>query len=254
MDIVLSSQMFVEPRAEVLLLPAKTRYEIEGGVTETSTERRVIFNPEIPGPRIGEARAEWEVFGELAAKTRPEIRDKVLFSGTPHIRAEIAEAIPLYDGIQHLSKKGDSFQYGGPHLCAGGNFPTATGKGLFAAVEVADRRPSNGRFMVTTRRGKQFNSMVHETSDSLNGVTREAVLMNAGDAARLGLENGDRVVLRNDLGEMRCRVSEAPVQPGNLQVHWPEGQVLLDPSCRSPEAKMPDYNATVEVLPDPLHA
>ena len=248
MDIVLSSQMFVESD-EVLLLPAKTRYEIEGGVTETSTERRVIFNPEIPGPRIGEARAEWEVFGELAARVRPELADRIHFSGTAAIRDEIAKAVPIYDGIQYLEKKGDSFQYGGPHLCADGNFGTASGRAHFAPVKVEDRRPPDGRFTVTTRRGKQFNSMVHETTDSFNGAVREAVLINPSDAARLGVKDGDAVLLRNDLGELRCRITEAPVQPGSLQVHWPEGQVLLDPSCRSPEAKIPDYNAAVEVVP-----
>jgi hypothetical protein len=35
--------MFIEPKEEVLLLPAKTRYEQEGGGTETITERRVVF-------------------------------------------------------------------------------------------------------------------------------------------------------------------------------------------------------------------
>ena len=72
MDIVMSSQMLVDPLpgGAVLLLPASTRYENPGGVTETSTERRVIFSPEIPGPRIEAARAEWQVFGDLA-RARP---------------------------------------------------------------------------------------------------------------------------------------------------------------------------------------
>ena len=56
-DIVLSSSMLVDGDGDVLMLPATTRYESEGGGTETSTERRIIFSPEIPGPpdRIGEA-------------------------------------------------------------------------------------------------------------------------------------------------------------------------------------------------------
>ena len=54
-DIVLSQQMFVEPNDVVLLLPAQTRYEQRGGGTETTTERRILFSPEIPGRRIGEA-------------------------------------------------------------------------------------------------------------------------------------------------------------------------------------------------------
>ncbi len=55
MDIVTSSQMLVDPPpgGEVLLLPASTRYEGPGGVTETTTERRVVLSPEIEGPRIG---------------------------------------------------------------------------------------------------------------------------------------------------------------------------------------------------------
>lgn len=65
-DIVCTHQMLLAPAETVLLLPATTRYEIPGGVTETTTERRVIFSPEIPGPRIGEARPEWEVFLEIA--------------------------------------------------------------------------------------------------------------------------------------------------------------------------------------------
>ena len=73
MDIVTSSQMLVDPADEVILLPAATRYETPGGVTETSTERRIIFSPEVKGRRIGEARAEWEVFFDLARRVRPEL-------------------------------------------------------------------------------------------------------------------------------------------------------------------------------------
>jgi molybdopterin-dependent oxidoreductase alpha subunit len=51
-DIVASTQMLVDGEA-VLLLPAMTRYEQPGGGTETTTERRIVFSPEIPGPRVG---------------------------------------------------------------------------------------------------------------------------------------------------------------------------------------------------------
>src|SRR5262249_57771649 len=66
-DIVLSSSMFVDSDGDVVLLPAATRYESPGGGTETSTERRIIFSPEIPGRRIGSARPEWQVFSEAIA-------------------------------------------------------------------------------------------------------------------------------------------------------------------------------------------
>ncbi|HLP91187.1 MAG TPA: FdhF/YdeP family oxidoreductase [Nostocaceae cyanobacterium] len=245
-DIVLSSQMLVEPGETVVLLPATTRYEIPGGVTETNTERRVIFSPEIPGLRIGEARPEWEVLLELARRVKPNLANKLIFTDTGAIRQEIAQVVPLYAGIQHLQQAGDQFQYGGSHLCFGWNFPTPEGKARFSALTPPNRELPEGCFWVATRRGKQFNSMVQERKDAITGAVREAVLMNAGDAFRLGLKDGDRVILRNDLGEFVGRVFIAPIQPGNLQIHWPEGNILLDKNRRSLEG-VPDYNAVVRL-------
>ncbi len=251
LDIVLSSQMLVEPADTVLLLPAATRYEMPGGVTETTTERRVIFSPEIEGRRIGEARPEWEVFAELARRAAPEHAAAFDLSGTPAIREEIARAVPFYDGIQRLGSFGDQFQYGGPHLCAGWDFPTPDGKARFLPVDLPEPRGGEGRFVVTTRRGKQFNSLIHERTDGLNGAVREAVLIHRDDARRLGIGNGDPVLLRSATGSFRGRATWAPVTPGSLQVHWPEGQVLIDRGIRSPEAGIPDYNAEVTVERDP---
>ncbi|HLO86726.1 MAG TPA: FdhF/YdeP family oxidoreductase [Nostocaceae cyanobacterium] len=245
-DIVLSSQMLVEPKEAVLLLPATTRYEIPGGVTETNTERRVIFSPEIPGLRIGEARPEWEVFQELGKLVKPELADKLNFANTAAIRQEIAQVNPQYAGIQHLQQAGDQFQYGGSHLCFGWNFPTPDGKARFSVLTPPKKELPAGCFWVATRRGKQFNSMVQERKDAITGAVREAVLMNESDAMRLGLKDGDKVILRNDLGEFVGRVYIAPIQQGNLQIHWPEGNILLDKGKRSLEG-VPDYNAIVHL-------
>jgi molybdopterin-dependent oxidoreductase alpha subunit len=246
-DIVLSSQMLTDPAEAVVLLPAATRYEMPGGVTETSTERRVIFSPEIPGPRIGEARPDWEIFVDLAKRVRPDLAALLDFDGTPAIRAEIARAVPVYDGIQDLKAFGDQFQYGGPHLAAGWKFPTPDGKAHWSVVAPPRIDLPEESFMVATRRGKQFNSMVHEQADGLTGAEREAVMMNLADAERLGLANGEEVLLRSEHGEFRGRVHVAPVTPRNLQVHWPEAEGLIDRHRRSPQAGIPDYNAVVTV-------
>ena len=243
-DIICSNQMLVEPGETVILLPTTTRYEIPGGVTETTTERRVIFSPEIPGPRIGEARPEWEVFMDLAKLVRPELADKLEFKNTEEIRQEIALVIPQYSGIQHLKEPGDNFQYGGSHLCFGWNFPTPDGKAKFSILSPAKKELPEGYFLVATRRGKQFNSMVQSQKDAITGAVREAILINPFDAEKLGLKNGDNVALKNDLGELKGRVYLAPMKPGNLQIHWPEGNVLLDKGKRSVEG-VPDYNALV---------
>jgi molybdopterin-dependent oxidoreductase alpha subunit len=243
-DIVLSSQMLVDPADTVLLLPATTRYEVPGGITETSTERRVILSPEVDGPRVAEARPEWEVLLDLARRVRPELAARLSYPrGTPELRAEIARVVPLYAGIEELEEGGDSFQYGGPHLCADWNFPTPDGRARFALVVPPPPPPDDGLFAVSTRRGKQFNSMVQDDRDAITGARRESVLVSAADAERLGIGDGDEVVVRSRFGELGGRARVAPVARGSLQVHWPEGNVLIDPGVRSAEAGIPDFNA-----------
>src|SRR5262249_40743312 len=212
-DIILNSQMMIDPSDLVLLLPARTRYEQPGGGTETTTERRIIFSPEIPGRRIGESLAEWEIFTMLAQAVNPECCHLVRFEDAAAIRREIATVVPAYEGIQHLSKAGDQIQWGGPRLCersqSGRNssyaFPTPDGRARFWAIEVGDGRGDGQSFCLSTRRGKQFNSMVHRDRDPLTGARRGDVLMNAEDAARLGLADGDRLLVRSDSGAMTGR-------------------------------------------------
>jgi molybdopterin-dependent oxidoreductase alpha subunit len=247
-DIMISNQMLVDPADTVVVLPATTRYEIPEGVTQTSTERRIMFSPEIEGPRIGEARPEWQIFTELAARVRPELAEKIAFSSTQAIREEIATVVPAYDGIQHLKQTGDQVQYGGPHLAAEWKFPTADGRGSFSLVELPNVAIPTGMFALSTRRGKQFNTMVHEKSDALAGTAaRDAVFMNESDARALGLVAGDSIVMRNEYGELRGRVFLARIQPRNVQVYWPEGNVLIDHGKRAPLSHVPDYNAFVTI-------
>ena len=261
-DIILTDQMFIEPIEEVILLPAKTRYEQDDGGTETSTERRVMFSPEIPR-HIGETKAEWKILRELAAAVHPE-RAHLLGCETGwKMREEIARVIPSYDGIQSLHDTGDAFQYGGPHLCANWKFPTPDGKAHFRPVPLpnpmaspgGERGPGSGdvatpsqrEFSVSTRRGKQFNTLVYAEIDPLNGAPRDAVLMNPEDAASLHVVRNDRVILKNDLGSFSGRVFLAQIARGNLQIHWPEGNVIIRRGVTDPSGGVPDYNARVRV-------
>src|SRR5690606_10261821 len=100
-DIILTDQTFIEPKEEVLLLPAKTRYEQDDGGTETTTERRIIFSPEILRA-VGEAMAEWKILRELAAAACPERASQLGCETGWRLREEIARIVPFYDGIQNL--------------------------------------------------------------------------------------------------------------------------------------------------------
>src|SRR5437763_566258 len=104
-DIILTDQMLIPAKEEVILLPAKTRYEQDDGGTETSTERRIMFSPEIPR-QVGEARAEWKILRELAAAVYPE-RSHLLGCETGwKMREEIARVVPFYEGVQNLKDTG----------------------------------------------------------------------------------------------------------------------------------------------------
>ncbi len=245
-DIILTDQMFIPAREEAILLPAQTRYEQEGGGTETSTERRVMFSPQIPR-RVGEAKAEWKILRELAVAVDPQRANLLGCETGQQIRDEIAQVVPYYDGVQHFRETGDAIQYGGRHLCEGGKFPTPDGKGHFRAVDLPELKRPRGSFHVSTRRGKQFNTLIYADVDPLNGAPRDAVLMSEEDAGRLHLRTGDRVTLVNDVGRYQGRAFLAPIAPGNLQVHWPEGNVIIQRGVVDKVGGVPDYNAVVRI-------
>jgi anaerobic selenocysteine-containing dehydrogenase len=229
-----------------VLLPSRTRYEQRGGGTETSTERRVIYSPEIPGPRPGEARDEWEIPVQVARAVDPERAARSFpWRDTQDIREEIDRLIPTYRGIADLRKKGDQFQYGGPRLLEE-KFLTPDGKGHFSAIPLPEETIPAGKFLLTTRRGKQFNGMIHRDADPLTGARRDDILMSAEDATRLGIANGARIVVRNERGEFRGVARIDRIKSGCLQGHWPEVNVVIAAGCLDASG-VPDYNAIVEV-------
>jgi anaerobic selenocysteine-containing dehydrogenase len=244
-DIILTDQMFIAGEGDVILLPAKTRYEQDDGGTETSTERRVMFSPELPR-QVGEARAEWKILRDLAARVYPEKANLLGCEDGWKMREEIAQVVPFYEGVQRLRTTGDAFQYGGPHLCAGGVFPTADGKAHLSAVNLPETR-RQGLFHVSTRRGKQFNTLIYAEIDPLTGAARDAIFMNGEDAGERHLKQGDRIALVNDLGRYEGRVFLADIAPGNLQVMWPEGNVIIRRGVVDRGGGVPDYNALVRI-------
>jgi molybdopterin-dependent oxidoreductase alpha subunit len=248
-DIVVSSQMLVDPGEVVVLLPAATRYEQRDGGTETTTERRIAFSPEIDGPRPGEVRSEWEIFVDLARRVDPDRAGLMSFPSGQAIRDEIARVVPLYEGVEGLRTTGDAVQWGGTRLCEGGVFPTADGRARFLAVAPSVPDVPHGSFVLSTRRGKQFNTMVHMERDPLTGADRDALFMAPADIDRLGLRDGDRVVVSSAVGRMDARLRASDLRTGNVQVFFPEGNVLLRAGRRDPSSGVPDYNAVVTVEP-----
>jgi len=82
----------------------------------------------------------------------------------------------------------------------------------------------------------------------INGADRDHVFVAPSDAAKLGIADGDPIVVRNEHGEMRGRARLADVAPGTLQAHWPEANVLIPSGRVDAEGGVPDYNAEVMLV------
>ena len=247
-DIVLNTSSLLQGPV-VILLPAQTRYESPGGGTATSTERRIRFSPEIAGPRMAEARPEWRIPVDVARAARPLLAPRLAWRGTAEIRAEMSHAMPIYAGIEALEREGQSLQWGGERLFADGFTRMPGGRARFIAVPLPEIAIPVGKFYLTTRRGKQFNSMAHESGDYLMGATtRRDVLMNPADAVRLGIADGAEIVLRSETGEWTGIARLAPMKERHLQAYWPETNVLISRRF-DPVSGEPDYKAVVTVEP-----
>ena len=243
-DIVLNSSSLLEGPA-VILLPAETRYETAGGGTATSTERRIRYSPEILGPRIAEARAEWRIPVDVALAAHPELAPCFAWRGPPDIRAEMARAMPLYAGIETLEREGQWVQWGGERLFADGFTRMPGGRARFSAVPVPRLEIPPGQFHLTTRRGKQFNSMSQGEHDYLMGSSaRHDVLIAPEDAAEIGVGAGDAIRLRSEVGEWVGLARPAPMKRRHLQAYWPETNVLIARRF-DPVSGEPDYNVMV---------
>src|SRR5437667_9939863 len=127
--------------------------------------------------------------------------------------------------------------------------PMTVGGPQFTAMALPDADIPPGQFLLSTRRGKQFNSMIHGEVDFLLGARRSDVLMSAEDAKTLGVADQDEVLISNDLGSYRGQVHIASIRPRNVQIYWPEGNVLIRRGVVDPQCEMPDYNALVRIAP-----
>lgn len=250
-DIVLNTSTLLPAREAVLLLPAQTRYEQRSGGTSTSTERRIRFTPEIPGPRVGEARPEWEIPCLVGRRLVPQRDDLFGFPDTHAIREEMERVMPLYEGISSLEKEGDSIQWGGPRLGADGFPGMPDGKAHFAVVKIPRVDVPEGTFLLTMRRGRQFNSMTYGNADPLaGGVSRSAILLDERDMRELGVAEGEPILVRSAAAQITASAARGPCRRQHVQGYWPECNPLLERKY-DPQSGEPDYATVVTIMRSP---
>ena len=126
-DIVLSSMMLLPPRGHGRPLPGHHALRVAG--RRHRDLDRAAHHLLARGARAaGSARRkpEWEVFGEVAARVRPELRGagalRLLAADPRRDRAARCRSTPASSGC---AAQGDQFQWGGPRLFADGRFAHA---------------------------------------------------------------------------------------------------------------------------------
>ena len=233
----------------VVLLPAATRYEQRGGGTETTTERRIAFSPEIPGPAVGEARSEWEIFVDLARRVAPERAEHVLASRRARRSATRSPSVvPVYAGIELLRddrRRGPVGRHAPVRRRRCSRRPTA-GRTSSPVAPVGGRRP--GRAASCSAPGGASSSTRWCTRRRTRSPARmrDALFMAAPTPTALGLATATAVLVRSEHGEMRGagarRARSARQRAGVL----PRGQRAAARRAARPASGVPDYNAVVD--------
>src|SRR5437867_420625 len=154
----------------------------------------------------------------------------------------MAKVVPGYAAIGDSDQTRREFDVAGRVLHAP-PFPTADGKAHFHVTPLPAFAPPAGEFRLMTLRSEgQFNTVVYEEEDLYRGNRRrDVVMMAAEDAARLGVAEGERVLVETEAGRLAAAVAVVDIRPGSLAMYYPEANALvprrLDGRSKTPAFK-----------------
>jgi molybdopterin-dependent oxidoreductase alpha subunit len=226
-----------------LILPALARDEEAQATTQESMFNFVRLSeggaPSVPG----EMRSEVEIIAALAELILPPGRfDWTALRSHRHLRQEIARVVPGFAALGAIDDTRREFAIAGrvlhePH------FPTPDGRARFHVTPLPAFAPGPDAFRLMTLRSEgQFNTVVYDEEDLYRGNRRrDVVMMAVEDAVRLGVAEGDRVVVETQAGRLEVVAAIAGLRPGNLAMYYPEANALvprrLDPRSKTPAFK-----------------
>ncbi len=253
-----------------ILLPALGWGEKDG--TVTNSERRISRQrPMLPAP--GEARADWRIVCDVAA--RLGFGDAFAFDRPAAVFREYAAmtSLSIAHGKQfdltHLTDLSDSdydampsLQWGGKHPCADG-FPTDSGRARIVPVAppVPHRRADHELTLNSGRYRDQWHTMTRTgLSAMLSRHRREPLLEIApADAKAAGIADGGLATVTSVSGSSIYRASVVETQAEGeifLPMHFTDANsrggrtgLLIDPAT-DPHSGQPGFkNVAVSVAP-----
>jgi predicted molibdopterin-dependent oxidoreductase YjgC len=271
LDLLVVQDIFPNDTASLahVILPAAASLEKDG--TFTNTERRVqLIHPVLPAP--GEARPDWQITGEIAARYDEKTgierdREHWIFPSTEIIFDELTTVTPIYAGMNHERLMGEGLQWpcpdsdhpGTPILHVG-KFTRGLGKfNPVMANDPAELPDEEYPLILTTGRVlyHYHTGTMTRRSGPLSWVEpRGYVEINAEDASAVDVLDDQAVIIESRRGIVRTRakISDS-VPPGTifLAFHWREApaNMLTQDFALDPVAKIPEYKVCAVRLENP---
>ena len=228
-----------------ILLPALARDEEPQATTQESMFNYVRLSDGGKPYLEGEMRSEVDIIADLAERILPPGRiDWKAMHSHEKLREEIAKVVGGYEAIEQIGKTKEEFQIKG-RVFHQPKFNTPDGKAHFATTALPEAPKDDIYRLMTIRSEGQFNSVVYEETDLYRGnARRDVVMLSQADADKLGVAEGDAMLVENEVGSMKVVAAIVDIRPGNLAMYYPEANCLvprkLDPRSKTPTFKKAD--------------
>ena len=234
-----------------VVLPGVSFAEKDG--TFTNTERRVSRVRQAVLPK-GEARQDWQIIQEISSR----FGYRMAYASPEEIFSEIAGLTPSYGGITFARLEGVGLQWPCPTTDHPGTRylhkdKIARGKGLFhpiAFLPPAEVVTAEYPYWFSTGRvfAHYHTGTMTRNSPSLHNEIEEGFIeINAADAEKLEVRNGDMVVVSSRRGSVQTKAQVTKrIEPGSvfMPFHFIESCANIltntahDPICKIPELKV----------------
>ncbi|MDP1798229.1 MAG: molybdopterin dinucleotide binding domain-containing protein, partial [Planctomycetaceae bacterium] len=242
---------------ETIILPVLARDEEPQPTTQESMFNYVRMSDGGPARHVG-PKSEIEIIATIARGVMGDHTaiDWASMQNTSKIREAIARIVPGFEQIAGIEKTKKEFQIGGRTFHTP-QFPTPNGKAQLRVHALPELVGETGELRLMTIRSEgQFNTVVYEDYDLYRGIDRrDVILMHGDDLRRLGLTDGQAVVITSDTGEMRGILATRfdKIRPGNVAMYYPECNILVprtsDPRSRTPAFKSIPVRVTAYAEP-----
>jgi formate dehydrogenase alpha subunit len=244
-----------------VVFPAAAFAEKDGSFTNTERRIQRVRQAVLPP---GEAKPDWEIISVLAEKMGQPLG----YHSASQITEEIASLTPIYGGVLF-----DRLNHGGLQWpCPDASHPGtsflyqdgfARGRGKFHALDYIPPAESISKgFPLVLTTGRVLEHWHTGTMSRRSRVLSElnpngVVEMSPSDAVKLGLIEGDSIVVASKRGKVEAPLhitEELPPGVVFMPFHWHEAAAniltndALDPVAKIPEYKVSAVNAVLAVL------